>query len=357
MRLVWIAAPVVGVAACGSEPREEPADGGVDTGMDAGVPPVAFCERSTGCSACAGGDQLDCSRCGPNRVFCARVPRGATCDEVAEEVDCPDETIYPTRPDAGSQDPEDCHQVDAGCITEGAGDQICIPGGIFVMGDDDDPNASPARAVYVTPFWMDRLPVTVGRYRQCVAEGWCLMPASPSPLDDEDDDKPMQNVRAGEMSWFCLWMRSRLPTETEWERAARGDDLRTYPWGEETGCEYAAWGDCVTAHTSVDGYPLGASPYGLLDMIGNLPELTSDGWVEGGYDGYWWPPRVCDPVATAHDGVGAEGKSLVRRGCDIHGDMETCTVFHRSRTTTSATSGGWRCARDGVPGGHDHHGF
>jgi formylglycine-generating enzyme required for sulfatase activity len=318
---------------------------------DAGLRLVAFCDYGGACASCGGHDRLDCASCWAGRIFCAYVDDATSCAAHSDEVACPNEMIVPRPPPRLEEpgEPNACAVAAETCVTPGSDGQICVPGGVFVMGDDRQIDSSPPREVYVSPFWMDRLPVTVGRVRECIASGFCALSRSHPLLADEvNDPLPMRGLSSAGMAHVCEWTGGRLPTEAEWERAARGDDRRTYPWGEELGCEYANWGGCVGSPTPADGYLLGASPYGVLDMLGNAPELTTDGWLSGGYESYWYLD-ACDPVALQHDGGGAGGRAMVQRGCDFHGDMESCTAFHRSRTLSGTTSAGWRCVRDGVP--------
>lgn len=194
-------------------------------------------------------------------------------------------------------------------------EMIKIPGGTFKAGCDpaqvDDPRAGlPWRTVTVAAFEIDRTEVTVEAYTRCYRAGPCrdagdrvhafeiemakpgtLRPIrEPEPLwggtDPLDPDLPIWDVSAEEARAYCAWAGKRLPTELEWERAARGDDGRPYPWGTEPAdCERAAYLDCPRKRSSlrpmedivhpVGSLPRGASPYGVLDMVGNVAE-----WAE-----------------------------------------------------------------------------
>jgi formylglycine-generating enzyme required for sulfatase activity len=278
------------------------------------------------------------------------------------------------------------------CASEGGPDQVCVPGGIFTIGNDDDGllSTSPEHEVYVSPFWMDRTPATVASYRACMDEGACLIRENTENprtelrsyvMDPERANYPMWGLTLQEILEYCTHHGGGLPSDAQYERAARGDDGRTYPWGEETGCEYANWGGCADTPcepgagapcagpwTAVDAYPLGASPYGILDLLGNGAEVARDGWASDGYDGYWPDLNVCDPGrpdrvtaaswCTAFTNFSSIGVRTWR-GCYPASDMERCTASFRFGSPLSwsmtdacqesepALSGPFRCVRSG----------
>jgi len=349
---------------CDCGVSHQPADGGgtrdarpidATAGSDAGL--ERWCLVGDGCTPCRDDRDPYCGGCLDSGGSIRCGPRGG--DACLFPIPCPPDLVPPDagRPDAGS--PEMCVMHD-GCSLPGGPEQVCVPGGIFEQGSDEPghEDAAPARRVYVSPFWMDRTEVTLARFRACVEAGYCNFIGTGVPLDyirdRANDPKPLYNLAVEPMIGLCAWEGGRLPTEAEWERAARGDDGRTYPWGDETGCAYANWAGCNDDVMPVGSFPEGASPYGILDMIGNVAEVTSDEWAEGGYSEYWPPLAVCDP-AFPHRGemfqfwVG-RGCGFVRVWTDPDGaqTMAACSAFDRYSGGGFAETG-WRCARDGVP--------
>jgi formylglycine-generating enzyme required for sulfatase activity len=138
-------------------------------------------------------------------------------------------------------------------------------------------------------FWIDKTEVTFAQYHKCVEAGACQEPGNQVALQPNNPrkihpDKPVQFVSWYNARDYATWARGRLPTEAEWEKAARGIDSRAYPWGNSTpDCDKANYGTCATL-LPVGHYPLSASPYGALDMAGNLWEWTHDWYEERYYD-------------------------------------------------------------------------
>ena len=168
--------------------------------------------------------------------------------------------------------------------------QVYIPAGIFHMGGMDvrrAPNEIPDHDVQLDAFWMDQLEVTNAMYALCMQAGACDPPQSfksPRRVDyfgnPEFKDYPVVYVTWGQARAYCEWAGRRLPTEAEWERAARGDDFRTFPWGENKADGLLANFNMLVGDTSrVGTYPAGASPFGVLDMAGNVAEWVSDFYI------------------------------------------------------------------------------
>jgi formylglycine-generating enzyme required for sulfatase activity len=165
--------------------------------------------------------------------------------------------------------------------------QIYIPAGTFRMGGMDVrrlPNELPEHDVTLDAFWIDQLEVTNAMYGLCVSAGACTLPQNLKSqrrpdyfLNPEFKDYPVIYVTWGQAKTYCEWAGRRLPTEAEWERAGRGDDFRTFPWGEDKADGLRANFNMLVGDTSRAGtYPAGASPFGVLDMAGNVAEWVND---------------------------------------------------------------------------------
>ena len=171
--------------------------------------------------------------------------------------------------------------------------QLFIPAGTFIMGGLDvhrENDELPPHEVYVSAFWMDQVEVTNGMYNLCVTSGECRPPSQLRSDNREDyfgnpefQDYPVVYVTWHDANAYCQWAGRRLPTEAEWERAARGGDKRNFPWGDEFPNEYNANAANTVGDTSrVGSYVEGASPFGALDMSGNVWEWVAD-WYKPDY--------------------------------------------------------------------------
>jgi formylglycine-generating enzyme required for sulfatase activity len=174
-------------------------------------------------------------------------------------------------------------------------EMILIPAGKFQMGCDPQHNGGyscesdelPMHSVYLDDYYIDKYEVTNSQYALCVASGTCKHPAPyiiASRLDYYED--PTYAEYPVFVTWcqaydYCQWAGKRLPTEAEWEKAARGwSDRRAFPWGDQSPDRTLAnfhYSDATDMHdtTQVGSYPSGASPYGVMDMAGNVWEWVS----------------------------------------------------------------------------------
>jgi formylglycine-generating enzyme required for sulfatase activity len=193
---------------------------------------------------------------------------------------------------------------------------VWIPAGEFTMGCNarvdslcfHDEGNRPFR-VYLDEFYIDRHEVTVAEYEACIDDGWCIEPDFGGACNwDRSDrrDHPVNCVDWYQARDYCEWAGKRLPTEAEWEKAARGTDGRAYPWGN-TGFNgdalvanvadttakriHRAWAvsesyeDGFTQTAPVETFPEGRSPYGVHDMVGNVWEWVADWYGEYYYRG------------------------------------------------------------------------
>jgi serine/threonine-protein kinase len=170
--------------------------------------------------------------------------------------------------------------------------QVYVPAGEFTMGaSSGSPAVQPVHKVTLDAFWIDQTEVTNAMYALCVTAGACQLPSSKNSNtrasyygDVQFDNYPVIYVNWTKAQAYCSWAGRRLPTEAEWEKAARGTDGRTYPWGESApdatllNFNNPSKGDT----TEVGKYPSGASPYGALDMAGNVSEWVND-WFDSSY--------------------------------------------------------------------------
>ena len=179
-----------------------------------------------------------------------------------------------------------------------------IPGGSFSMGRDDGPaHERPAHQVFLPTFYIDRNLVTVVEFTTFVQAKGPTGPQGEMYLDVHDPDNHMHQQDGvwspdrgfelhpvGEVSWFgalayCQWRQKRLPSEAEWEKAARGTDGRLYPWGNDAPQPDLAFFGASRGQTVPIGlYPKGASPYGVLDMAGQAWEWTTSLYKPYPYD-------------------------------------------------------------------------
>ncbi len=165
--------------------------------------------------------------------------------------------------------------------------QLYIPAGTFTMGGMDvyrENDEQPAHEVTLNAFWMDQVEVTNGMYTLCVQAGICRPPVEVRSDNREEyfgnpefNDYPVVFVTWYDADAYCTWSGRRLPSEAEWEYAARGNDKRNYPWGDELPNEYTAnFMNLVGDTARVGSYAEGASPFGVLDLAGNVWEWVAD---------------------------------------------------------------------------------
>ncbi|MHC1771311.1 MAG: formylglycine-generating enzyme family protein [Flexilinea sp.] len=210
-------------------------------------------------------------------------------------------------------------------------------------------SAKPMHTVWVDAFWIDKTEVTNEMYAKCVADGVCDPPKKMGYLYIEKyyngskyKDYPVNFVDWSMANTYCNWAGRSLPTEAQWEKAARGTDGRTFPWGEGIDCQKANYlrdnlslDFCVGITTQVGSYPENISPYGAMDMAGNGIEWVTDWWAENYYNSS--PDR--NPI-----GPEPVDQKVLRGGSFCSYDVTASNIF-RFRQPPKANDGiGFRCA-------------
>jgi formylglycine-generating enzyme required for sulfatase activity len=218
---------------------------------------------------------------------------------------------------------------------------VFVPPGDFIMGE---------HTVYLDSFWIDKTEVTNARYARCVQAGACSAPRSsrsntrdPYYGNPRFDDYPVIYVSWEDGNRYCSWAGGRLPTEAEWEKAARGTDARPFPWGaEDPSVIVNVLNYRGQDTTEVGSYPSGASPYGALDMAGNVSEWVAD-WLS---EGYYHNPPASDPT-----GPETGDYRVWRGGSWANTSIDRVRTYSRTGNLPTDASGGigFRCARDPSP--------
>ena len=219
-----------------------------------------------------------------------------------------------------------------------------VPAGEFVMGSvTGDADEQPVRRVYLDAFFMDLYQVSVGQYAkfleatsQAAPPDWSIMNKS------RHQNRPVVNVDWADANAYCTWAGKRLPTEAEWEKAARGTDGRTYPWGNElpTGFRANSMREKWSNHwvvMPVGMYEEGKSPYGLYDMAGNVWEWVSD----------WYAPDYYESSPLQNPMGPPTGESKVIRGGSWGSGPKDLRSADRDTHVPSARGlgTGFRCAK------------
>ncbi len=223
---------------------------------------------------------------------------------------------------------------------------VFVPAGEFLMGSDSpnaDPDERPLRKVFLPAFYIDQFEVTNRRYQEFKKD---------HRYPPGEEDLPVSFVLKREAEAFCRWAHRRLPTNAEWEKAARGPDGRTYPWGNEFSpnranitpprtndtnhaaiCRQPAAG--ASRGKLVGGsFPKGASPYGCQDMAGNVWEWVSDEWVDGGLPGL---------------SQGRESRGILRGGASSYSPLQTRTSYQGFESLNATCHDvGFRCAMSAI---------
>ena len=223
---------------------------------------------------------------------------------------------------------------------------VLIPAGQFTMGQDNaGPDEQPTHRVSLDAFYLDRDEVTVADYAKFLKSE----DADPPFLWKEarrghNEEKPVLGVDWYDAVAYCRWAGKRLPTEAEWEKAARGTDGRIYPWGNDTPTQgYATFGQETAqgyaALAKVGSFEKGKSPYGVYDLAGSVWE-----WVADRYDEYYYQH------SPDHNPRGpTTGPLRVLRGGAWNSAPTVLASANRSANVPSVRRSdvGFRCAQDG----------
>jgi formylglycine-generating enzyme required for sulfatase activity len=218
-------------------------------------------------------------------------------------------------------------------------EMVQVPAGCFMMGSADGENDEqpPHEVCFDAPFWIDKTEVTRASYAACVAAGACA--ETPTPDYYTYDTLPITRVTWDQAQSFCAWRGVRLPTEAEWEYAARGPEDLVYPWGNDFVRDDVVYGASSSGPVEVGTKPAGASWVGALDMSGNVWEWVAD-WYNAGYYGTL-EAGVVSPAGPT------EGNVRVLRGGGF-GDSEyflRTTVRGKLQSDDEHADSGFRCAR------------
>ncbi|MDX8409707.1 MAG: formylglycine-generating enzyme family protein [Mariprofundales bacterium] len=231
-----------------------------------------------------------------------------------------------------------------------------IPAGKFLMGTDDPrSNAGnrPQHSVTLRSFRIDQYPVTQAQYAQFVAANHYRPPLNwqEGKIPQGLSLHPVTLVSWNNARDYCSWAGKQLPTEAEWEKAARGVDGRRWPWGNVLKNDHLNTYYSVRHTSPVNAYPQGASSYGVMDLAGNVSEWTASIYVPypgSDADSSDFHPQQLD--ATYHQGSDSveRGEYRVRRGGSWKSDPFATSTYHRnySRPNYASDFFGFRCAKE-----------
>jgi sulfatase modifying factor 1 len=243
------------------------------------------------------------------------------------------------------QDPSKTPPAEVRRMGKDQSEMILIPGGAFTMGaDGGDREEGPAHQVLLNAFWIDRYEVTNGQYMKFMEATRRRPPATWSIPKLGDEEQPVVGVSWEDAAAYAKWAGKRLPTEAEWEKAARGAGTSSatnlYPWGNRFDEKKVNSAESALGKTTgVRELPEGASPFGVYNMAGNASEWVAD----------WFAPDYYQTSPKENPKGPDTGTWKVVRGGGWWCKSENCQVTHRRKElpTAQTSSIGFRCALDG----------
>jgi formylglycine-generating enzyme required for sulfatase activity len=221
-----------------------------------------------------------------------------------------------------------------------------VSAGDFIMGSDSGmEDEQPVKILFLDAFYIDKYEVTNLQYKACVGAGACLSPkeVESSTRTDYYNNAEFNNYPVVNVDWnmarsYCEWRGARLPTEAEWEKAARGPEGSTYPWGDEVSCNEANYFGCQEDTAPVSSFGNGLSEYGVHNMAGNVIEWVSSLYLPYPYD-----------MFDGREDLEASGERVLRGGSWLDSDSENeVRSAYRQMADPSHFSEniGFRCVRD-----------
>jgi formylglycine-generating enzyme required for sulfatase activity len=215
-----------------------------------------------------------------------------------------------------------------------------VSAGEFSMGSGSgDTDEVPVHPVYLDAYYIDKYEITNSQYKECVLAGACYKPNDVSNYENSQyADHPVLYLDWDMAKTYCGWRGAQLPTEAQWEKAARGTDGRTYPWGEGIDCSKANYLSCTGSTSDVTTHQSGISPYGVFDMAGNVWEWVADWYSENYYE-----------TSPAHNPTGPDSGTLrvLRSGAwNVGSDVARTSLRNAKPPSSFDNDIGFRCAKD-----------
>ena len=235
---------------------------------------------------------------------------------------------------------------------------VFVPAGNFYMGSDPSfdimaaADQTPIHTVYLDAFWVDKTEITNQMYQKCVETGVCRPPETNLLPGNREyygnplyDNYPVVNISLADAQKYCAWVGRQVPTEAQWEKAARGNDKRLFPWGNlldfTNRLNYGSDKNTGTP-SPVGSFPAGASPYGALDMAGNVFE-----WVTDKYDPHYYANGLSrNPTGPVTGDYG-----VVRGGSWVIKEPAKLKTSYRLANPQTNRDGddGFRCVKMAAP--------